>query len=82
MMPYTPHVIRPIPCIVLRMDTPNRVACEACRRANVMGDCESESRGPEETSNSCSGTFGLGCQQIHLDLLEEVSRKVTEARAW
>ncbi|KAF2175492.1 hypothetical protein K469DRAFT_702176 [Zopfia rhizophila CBS 207.26] len=90
-MPHNPHVVRSIPCTVSRMDTPNRVACEACRRANVMGDCESESHGLEETSNSCSGTFGSGCRKNrfarpknehmkYLDLLEEVSRKATEAR--
>ncbi|KAF2175350.1 hypothetical protein K469DRAFT_702366 [Zopfia rhizophila CBS 207.26] len=76
---YTPHVVRSIPCIVSRMDTPNRVAREACRRANVMGDLERLDRDVNKLQEQIRQAENEHMK--YLDLLEEVSRKATEARA-
>ncbi|KAF2185503.1 hypothetical protein K469DRAFT_707741 [Zopfia rhizophila CBS 207.26] len=78
-MPYTPHVVTSIPCIVSRMDIPNRVACEACRRANVMGDLERLDRDVNKLQEQIRQAENEHMK--YLDLLEEVSRKATEARA-
>ncbi|KAF2195845.1 hypothetical protein K469DRAFT_699465, partial [Zopfia rhizophila CBS 207.26] len=83
-MPYSLYVITLIPCIMCRIKTHNIMACEACRRANERGDCESKSRGLRKHLTVIVEQYIRQAEHEHMkcfDVLEEVSRKAAEARA-